>query len=174
MSNRLSKSQPFWEAVEDRRRSRKGRPPKFKTAAELAQACQEYFDWCEENPFWEAKAFSFQGESWIEKVPRMRVPTLTGLQAFIGVNDQTWREWRTEKTVKHLSGIVSYIDQIIYDQKFTGAAAGVLNPTVIIRDLGLKDQSAVDNRMQNPDGTPLEFPGTIVLKGKRADDDGSS
>lgn len=174
MSDRLSRSQPFWEVVEERRRSRMGRPPKFKTAADLAQACHEYFTWVEENPLWEAKLVSYMGDSEIVKVPKMRAMTLKGLYAFLGIEEVTWFEWRNRQKAIHLAKVVPYVEKIIYEQKFSGAAAGILNAMVITRDLGLKEQTETDNRLQNPDGSPIQFPGTITLKGKRADDGSDS
>jgi hypothetical protein len=36
---------------------------------------------------------------------------------------------------------------IIYTQKFTGAAAGFLNPNIIARDLGLKEHTDTTQRI---------------------------
>ena len=42
---------------------------------------------------------------------------------------------------KDFSIICTRIREIIYTQKFTGAASGFLNPQIIARDLGLADKS---------------------------------
>lgn len=144
----------FWEA-----RSSHGRNPKFATADDLWQACCEYFEWVEENPLQEAKPFSFQGESWIESVPKMRAMTLNGLCLFLDINDQTWRDYRGRDD---FIGVCGRAEQIIRDQKFTGASAGLLNPMIIARDLGLKETVASEHT--SPDGsmTPRTIDQSLV------------
>jgi hypothetical protein len=39
---------------------------------------------------------------------------------------------------------------VILDQKFTGAAADLLNPNIIARDLGLTDKKEVSGDLLNP------------------------
>jgi DNA-packaging protein gp3 len=41
------------------------------------------------------------------------------------------------------SSIITRIRETIYNQKFTGAAAGFLNPNIIARDFGLTDKKEV-------------------------------
>lgn len=43
------------------------------------------------------------------------------------------------------SDVTSRAEDIIYDQKFSGAAADLLNANIIARDLGLKEQSQVED-----------------------------
>lgn len=47
---------------------------------------------------------------------------------------------KTAKKDKDFSLIIARIEGIMYNQKFTGAAAGFLNPSIICRDLGLVDK----------------------------------
>ena len=49
-----------------------GRPPAFNSPEELGEQCDAYLNWVEENPLYEAKLVSFQGESTVEKLPKMR------------------------------------------------------------------------------------------------------
>ncbi|QKJ88027.1 DNA-packaging protein [Paramixta manurensis] len=131
------KGNKFWEA-----RSSHGRSPKFESADSLWSACCEYFQWVEEHPLWEMKAFNYQGEVTQEPVAKMRAMTLTGLTLFLDITLETWRMYRQRDD---LSEVVTRAEQVIYDQKFSGAAADLLNANIIARDLGLKDSHATEH-----------------------------
>ena len=135
-TGRFSTGNKFWEA-----RSSAGPKPKFEGPDDLWAACCEYFDWVDENPLWEAKAFSFQGKTKIEELPKMRPMTIGGLCLFLDVDETTWRDWKDSRA--DLSPIISRAETIIYQQKFGGAAADLLNPNIIARDLGLADKREV-------------------------------
>lgn len=123
----------FWEA-----RSSAGPNPRFADGDALWAACVEYFQWVDENPLHEAKAFAYEGVVKVQAMPKMRAMTLTGLCLFLDITDQTWRDWRAERS--DLLGVITRAEAIIYQQKFTGAAADLLNPNIIARDLGLADK----------------------------------
>ncbi|SMP36850.1 terminase small subunit, partial [Shimia sagamensis] len=57
----------------------------------------------------------------------------------------TWREWR--KSRKDLSSVMTRVEQIIRQQKFEGAAAELLNPNIIARDLGLADKKEIGGEL---------------------------
>ncbi len=144
------KGNRFWEA-----RSSHGRNPKFESPEALWAACCEYFEWVEANPLWEMKAFSYQGEVIQEPIAKMRAMTITGLTLFIDVTLETWRTYRLRED---LSEVVTRAEQVIYDQKFSGAAADLLNANIIARDLGLKEQSQVED--VTPDKGDRDNPAT--------------
>lgn len=126
------KGNQFWKM-----RSSHGRKPKFATPEILWEACQEYFEWAEENPLWEAKAFAFQGDVTVEKLPKMRAMTLDGLHLFLDIDNETWRNYRGRKG---FVGVTTRVENVIRSQKFAGAAAELLNPNIIARDLGLAEK----------------------------------
>ncbi|MDE9557511.1 DNA-packaging protein [Xenorhabdus bovienii] len=131
------KGNRFWEA-----RSSHGRKPIFESPAQLWVACTEYFEWVEENPLYEMKAFSFQGKVTQEALPKMRAMTLTGLCLFLDISEDTWRLYRAREDFIE---VTTRAEKIIYDQKFSGAAADLLNANIIARDLGLKEQQQVED-----------------------------
>lgn len=131
------KGNRFWEA-----RSSHGRNPKFESPEALWTACCEYFEWVEDNPLYETKAFAFQGAVTKEELPKMRAMTIVGLCIFIDISRSTWL---TFKAMEGFSNITTRAEEIIYDQKFSGAAADLLNANIIARDLGLKEQSQVED-----------------------------
>ena len=129
----------FWEA-----RSSHGPKPKFSNPDDLWSACCEYFQWCEDNPLNEAKAFAYEGNVTIASLPKMRAMTIGGLCMFLDIDETTWREWRKERA--DLSTIITRAEAVIYRQKFEGASAGLLVPNIIARDLGLADKSDVNSQ----------------------------
>lgn len=146
------KGNKFWEA-----RSSHGRNPIFETDEQLWDAALEYFNWVEENPLYEAKAFSFQGEVTVENLPKMRAMTIKGLCIHLDISEDTFLAYSKKKD---FIGVTTRIRNIIDTQKFTGAAADLLNPNIIARDLGLSDKQEVGQKtvsMDIPDDTdPVE------------------
>lgn len=133
----------FWEA-----RSSHGRKPKFTNADDLWNVCVEYFEWVEENPLYEQKAFCAQGVVTYANMAKMRAMTISGLCIFLDIAESTWQEYRKKED---FSAVTTRVENIIYNQKFTGAAADLLNANIIARDLGLKDESKIDH--QSSDGS---------------------
>jgi hypothetical protein len=131
------KGNRFWEA-----RSSHGRNPIFGSPDELWSACAEYFDWIEDNPLYETKAFAFQGVVTQEAIPKMRAMTIIGLCLFLDIDRSTWYALKAKEG---FSDIMTRAEEVIYNQKFSGAAADLLNANIIARDLGLKEQSQVED-----------------------------
>lgn len=123
----------FWEA-----RSSHGRNPIFESPEDLWTACQEYFEWVEENPLYEAKAFAFQGVVTVQNMPKMRAMTIDGLCIFLDIAKRTWDAYCDRSD---FLPVTSRVEEIIRQQKFTGAAADLLNANIIARDLGLSDKT---------------------------------
>lgn len=123
----------FWKA-----RSKHGRNPIFPDAETLWEACVEYFEWVEANPLKEAQAFAYQGSVTTHELSKMRAMTLSGLCIFLDIDRSTWGDYAAREG---FSSVTMRVDEIIRTQKFEGASAGLLNPNIIARDLGLADKS---------------------------------
>lgn len=123
----------LWEA-----RSSAGPKPKFADGEHLWMSCVEYFEWVEENSLAEEKGFAFQGAVTRETFSRIRAMTITGLCVFLDISRSTWDEWR--KSRPDLSDVITRVEAVIWEQKFTGAAAGLLDTNIIARELGLADK----------------------------------
>lgn len=137
------KGNRFWEA-----RTKHGRDKLFASADLLWDACCEYFLWVEDNPLSEEKLFAYQGEISRDTVTKMRAMTIGGMCLFLDIDRSTWTAWKTDKD---FSAVVARAEEVIYSQKFAGAAADLLNANIIARDLGLKDASAHEHT--SPDGS---------------------
>lgn len=62
---------------------------------------------------------------------------------YLDISDETWATYRTKEG---FIGVTRKAEQIIRTQKFSGAAADLLNPNIIARDLGLVDKKETDNK----------------------------
>lgn len=130
------KGNQFWKA-----RTKHGRDKLFSSHEALWEACQEYFQWVEDNPLYENKVGFFQGVAVQEPVAKMRAMTIGGLCIFLDITEQTWFAWRKDED---FSEVVTRVESIIRAQKFEGASADLLNPNIIARDLGLSDKVEQD------------------------------
>lgn len=130
----------FWEA-----RSSAGPKPKFTDPEALWGACCEYFAWTHDNPLYADQLVTFQGTAKHEPVAKMRAMTIAGLCLFLDIDETTWRDWKVSRP--DLSPIITRAETVIYTQKFTGAAADLLNGNIIARELGLADKSEVSGAM---------------------------
>lgn len=138
------KGNKFWEL-----RSSHGRKPIFAAPEDLWDACTQYFEWVHENPLMEMRPFAYQGVVIQEPVAKMRAMTIGGLCLFLDIDRTTWLEYSKKEG---FSNVCTRADEIIRDQKFTGAAADLLNPSIIARDLGLSDKTEVTGK----DGGPIQ------------------
>lgn len=135
------KKNQFWKA-----RTKHGRDKLFASKTLLWSACCEYFQWVEDNPLKEEKLFAYQGEITKASAYKMRAMTIHGLCLFLDIDRSTWTDWKTDDD---FSAIVTRVEDVIYSQKFSGAAADLLNANIIARDLGLKEQTDLSSK----DGT---------------------
>ena len=117
-------------------RTRHGLRPKYETGEALWDACVEYFEWVVANPLKEEKVFCNQGIVTHTEVSKMRAMTQKGLCLYLGISAEAWNQWGKRE---ELAATVADVNAVIYDYKFAGAAAELLSPVLIARELGLKD-----------------------------------
>lgn len=135
------KNNEFWKL-----RSKHGRDKLFATPELLWNAACEYFEWCESNPLKETKAFAYQGEITTTELPKMRAMTLSQLCFYLKCSESYFRTFKSiiKDEDKDFLTVINEIESVIYNQKFQGASADLLNANIIARDLGLKDRSETD------------------------------
>ena len=149
----------FWKI-----RSKHGRDKLFATPDLLWNAACEYFQWTADNPMIQT---DFVGAGAKEvQIPHIRPLTFQGLCMYVDANTQWYSQFekslvgKDDQLSKDFSVICSRIRDIIYRQKFDGAACGFYNPLLISRDLGLADKTDVTSG-----GKSLEP--TVVIWGDR-------
>lgn len=163
MSKGAPKGNQFWKL-----RSKHGRDKLFATPELMWEAACEYFEWCDENPFYEVEQKKGANNLRISKsanadivhdivgsmsdtieLPRMRPYTIQGLCLYLDCNVQYFNDFdnaikgNVDQQSKDFSSIISRIKEIIYNQKFSGAASGFFNANIIARDLGLADKKEI-------------------------------
>lgn len=127
----------FWK-----QRSRHGAESIMKDPAVLQAACIEYFEWIEANPLTEEKVGFSQGDVCRTTIHHPRAMTIWGISSFLGIVSKTWFDWR--KNRDDLKPVIEWAEEIIREQKFSAAAAGLLNANIISRELGLADKQIHD------------------------------
>jgi hypothetical protein len=124
--------------------------PKKYTPKKLLELAFEYIEWAEKNPLYEMKAFSSQGKILKTKLPKMRALTIQGFCWFANMEPLTFRNYEKDKAYVT---IITRIREMFFSQKLEGAAAEMLNPNIIARELRLGDSTELTGK----DGKPL-FP----------------
>lgn len=148
------KGNQFWK-----KRSKHGRNRIIKDAKTLADASDEYFQWCIDNPIIE---IDFRGKLLTRiELPHPRVFQKGELARFCHVS-----EWRLIDDLKELNKdflqVITRIEGIIRDQKYTHAVVGMFNHNIVARDLGLADKHdhTIDDKRAKIDEV---FPSTEEL-----------
>lgn len=126
------KGNQYWRLAHDFRK-----PKKFKPE-ELLEKALQYAEWCQKYPLYETKVF---GTGIKMKVPKMRAMTIQGFSLFANFDLTMFYDWEKQEAYSH---IVTRIRNILYSQKLEGAAADLLNPNIIARELGLSDKTDVN------------------------------
>lgn len=141
------KGNQFWKL-----RSKHGRDTLFESPQLLWDAACEYFEWCEENPFYETKPMVVSNGpkdgSSVEmvEIPVKRPFTMHGLCSYLGCNTEYFRNFKNQerKDGESFSSVINQIEETIYNQKFSGAASGFFNANIIARDLGLANKEDIN------------------------------
>lgn len=108
--------------------------PKSYQPEELLDKAIEYFEWNENNPLKEQKAF---GNGSIVELDKMRAMSVSAFCNYACIDRSTFENYEKDEAYFR---ICKRIKEIIYQQKFEGAAADLLNPSIIAREIGLADK----------------------------------
>lgn len=141
------KNNQYWRLAHDWKK------PKVYQPDEILEKAQEYAEWCEENPLYELKVF---GTGVKMKVPKMRAMTIQGFCLFANMSSSTWYEY---EKLEAYSQIISRVKDLFYSQKVEGAAADLLNPNIIARELGLTDSQKHEHSGSIPFKLIFDDPG---------------
>ena len=128
------KGNEFWKL-----RAKHGRDKIFSTPDDLWIAATEYFQSVVDNPI---IAQDNKGTKNVNTISFIRPFTIVGLCIFLDISLETYYKYKRRKDFVE---IIHKIDNIIYNQKFEGAAVGIFNHNIIARDLGLTEKQNVDH-----------------------------
>jgi len=141
-----------------------GRPYDFPTGPDLLKAFTDYFEYNDENPIYKTDSIR-SGERAGETlyIPVKRPYSLIGFCVYHGKGEHFIRQLQLNLTGKEdensreLSSVLAWATSICYSDKIDGATAGVYNPLIVARDLGLKEKTENTGK----DDAPL-FPALIL------------
>lgn len=137
----------FWKL-----RSQHGRDLIFSSPEILWEACKEYFEETAKR-VWRKK--DWVGKDGIEVNRDTSAPfTLSGMYIFLDISRATWDTYRKNKD---FIAVCKKVEEIIYTQKFEGAAVGAYNANIIARDLGLRDGTDVTTKGETVNKAPTEI-----------------
>lgn len=146
-----------------------GRKRIHETASDLFDEAMEYFEWSENNPI--QNYIISAGKRILS--PLRRPFTLHGLCVYMGVNtryitdieeralgktDPTKPDYSERES--DFSQVCFHIREIIYQQKYEGAAVGQFKENLIARDIGLHE--SVNNKLYSGNDEPLKSQISII------------
>jgi hypothetical protein len=135
------KGNQFWKL-----RSKHGRDKIWKDPQVLLDACYDYFQECDENPWYKNDAVrSGKDVGKVIQIPTQRPYTKAGLCVYLGINQDTWSNYKNGDD-KDMLGVITHVEEIIEQNQLEGATVGAYNPNIVARLLGLKDRSEVENK----------------------------
>lgn len=163
MTAKSKKNSRLWVARSSKAKKEQARKEngqywvKYETAEDLLAACYEYFEWVENNPLQQDNLFAYQGTVTHEPMLKMRAMSFSGLCIFLGISGDCLNNYRHGRPDPAMKAVVAMVDDTLRTQKFEGAAAGLLNPNIIARDLGLVERQELTGK----DGKPIEVENQI-------------
>jgi hypothetical protein len=135
------KSNQFWK-----QRATHGRDLIFSSPEILWEACKEYFEATDARKWVKT---DWVGKDAKEVNRETETPyTITGLCVFLDIGTSTWFDYKKRED---FSDIITRVEQIMFTQKFEGAAVGAFSGNIIARDLGLKEHSESETKITGKD-----------------------
>lgn len=138
------KGNQFWKV-----RSSHGVEAIFTEPDKMWDSACEYFEWVDDNPWEKVETRTKVNGEEYTTTPTERPYTIGGLCVFLGVHTKYLNNFKTTKTYienKDFADIITRIEEIIYTQKFEGAAVGAFNATIMSRELGLTDKQEITEK----------------------------
>lgn len=143
--NQFEQGNQFW-----RRRSKHGRDAIFSDPVIMWEAACEYFEYATENVLQSQKAF---GTGLVMTENKMRPFSFRGLCLFLGVHTTYFNEFKQGQSfTPDFSQVICMIEDVIYQQQYDGAAAGLLNANIISRSLGLVNREDLTTNDESLNG----------------------
>lgn len=124
--------------------------PVSYTPKKLWGKALEYFKWNGDNPLKEQKVF---GSGFRANVNKLRAMTISGFCVYACISRDTFNNYEKQEAY---SDICKRIKDIIYQQKLEGAAADLLNPSIIAREIGLTEKTDITTKGESLNDSGIE------------------
>ena len=126
--------------------------PGLVNADTFRKACAEYFQWCEDNPWMKTVGLDKDGN--VLQIPKTRPYVVEGLINHIGITNSHWYDIQNETSRNYredLADAFSWANNVLFTQKFTGAAVDDFKEGSVARVLGLGDRRELTG-VKHPSG----------------------
>lgn len=127
----------------------------FTDSNKLWNSAVEYWEWCIDNPM---IVTDYRGK---DATPvKIKIPppfTIREFAVFCGRSESWWRNFKRTKTVENdpdMLTVIARIEDVMFTQKFRGAAIGRYKENLISRELGLRDAVDTDHTSKGESITP--------------------
>lgn len=126
----------------------------FDSPRTLWEQCLLYFNWMDSNPMYASEQIKKPQASGVEgvppemliDVPKKRPYTKKGLCIFLGVGDNFFR--REDNKTEEYAEVFDMVDNVIFDQQYSGAAANFFNGQIVGKMLGLVEKVETKNKTE--------------------------
>ena len=153
----------------------------LKSQSALLAGIESYFQWCKDNPW--IKSVGVDRDGNVIQMPRTRPYLVEGLCKHIGISRKTWYAIQDDKNDKcyreDLMNVIEYANNVLYEQKVTGAVVEDYNANIVSRLVALGDVREVTGQRSKIDGkaeaikvqidSEVEFQANQVVKKLLAD-----
>lgn len=135
-----------------------GRPKLFTNPNEIIEALDEYEYWCKENPLTK-EDFIKSGEmaGQIVKINLTRTPNITGFCAYLGISNQTLLNYENLPENRDFFEAIAYVRAKLTGHLGDNSLAGVANPMIAARMLGLKEKQDITTNDKDLTIGKIEF-----------------
>lgn len=139
-------SNSYWQ-----NRKKHGRNRAFTTGDELETAWIEFFQWCNDNPWYRNEAIK-SGESagQIIPIPTQRPYTEAGFQAYHSLGERYIQqltkslEGKEDDDSKDISSVLTWARNVCLSNKLEGAIVGAFNANIIARIDGYVEKTSIE------------------------------
>lgn len=116
----------------------------FESPERLIEGAVEYFEHVDNNPEMVVEARVEEGIVINHPVPHKRPYTPEGLANWLHCSPAWFRNFKRDQKdnprAQEFLAAITWIENVIYNQQYTGAVVGIMNPSVVARKLGLADK----------------------------------
>lgn len=127
------------------------KPRAYATPELFKEACENYFDWIDQNPIIKNEAIkSGLDAGRIIQIPTQRPYLIEGLCDHLGISYITFLNYESKEEYKEYFSVCAYVRQRIYRQNLEYGYSGAFDAGLVARKLGIADKKEMDARIQTP------------------------
>lgn len=104
------------------------------TPEQVMNLIVQYFEWAELNAIKAGETASFQGRVYQDTIHKPRIFTWEGLKLFCGFSGTALAKWKLKPGY---DVVIEFAESVIKEQKYQLAANGMINSTMIAKELGI-------------------------------------